>query len=100
MKPLNSLLTLEELKDLSSRSHFRYGQAIADAGDVQIHEKKTFRIEARVKHGDGQRRTVMLESTPNGLRWKCTCSSRKGFFCQHCVAVGLANLAGKSKSSE
>ncbi len=92
MKPIKSLLTLEEIEDLASRSYFRYGQAIAKAGDVTIQETKTFSIVAKVKHGHGELRNVKLESTPKGLRWKCTCTNRKDLFCQHCVAVALAGL--------
>lgn len=73
----------------------RYGQAIADHGDVKVLEGKTFSLVARVKHGDGETRTVKLESTPKGFRWKCTCTSRKDLFCKHCVAVGLSNLSTK-----
>jgi len=82
-------VTAELVKDLASRSYFRYGQAIAADEDVKIVEQNTFNIVAHVQHGRGEKRTVELASTPTGFKFKCTCSNRKNLFCQHCVAVGL-----------
>jgi len=89
MKPLKSFLTEEFIEDLATRSYFRYGKGIVKDGDVTMLEQNTFNLIAKVKHGDGQTRTVKLESTPKGFKYKCTCSNRKDLFCQHCVAVGL-----------
>lgn len=90
MKPIKTFLTLENLEALASRSNFRYGSAIAEDGDVTILETKTFSVVAKVKHAQGETRTVKLESTPKGFRYKCTCTSRKDLFCKHCIAVGLS----------
>lgn len=89
MTPLKYILTLEQLEDLASRSNFRYGKAMAKDAEITPVESNTFNMIATIKHGTHQKRTVILESTPKGLRWKCTCSSKKNFFCQHCTAVGL-----------
>jgi uncharacterized Zn finger protein len=92
MKPLKVLLTEEMLEDLATRSHFRFGKKIAEAGDVKILKVNPFNIVAKVQHGEGEMRTVELMSTPKGFRHRCTCSSRKDLFCQHCVAVGLFSV--------
>jgi uncharacterized Zn finger protein len=89
MKTIKSLLTLEEIEDLASRSNLRYGEKIVKDGDVKIIEQNTFNVVAHVQHAQGQKRTVKLESTPKGFRWKCTCSNRKDLFCQHVVATAL-----------
>jgi uncharacterized Zn finger protein len=89
MKPVKEYLTEEQLEDLASRSMFRYGKGIAKDGEFTEIKKNTFNIITQVKQGSHEKRTVHLESTPKGFRWKCTCSSKKNFFCQHCVAVGL-----------
>jgi uncharacterized Zn finger protein len=91
MKPIKSFLTEEQIEKLASRSNFRYGKSMADSG-VVITSKNNFNIEAKVKHGTGEGRTVELSSTSKGFRWKCTCTSRKDLFCQHCVAVALNSL--------
>lgn len=90
MLPLSSFITPEKLEELASRSHFRYGMQIAEEGEIKISKRNTFNVIATVKHGSHQTRTVSLMSTTKGFRWKCSCSSKKGFFCQHCAAVGLA----------
>ena len=92
MKPLKSFLTEENLEDLATRSYFRYGKQIAKDGVFTVLDANTFNLKVRVQHKNGEARTVLLESTPKGLRWKCTCTSRKDLFCQHCVAVGLNSL--------
>ncbi len=94
MKPIKTFLTEEFLEDLASRSNFRYGQAIAEDGDVTVLDKNTFNIVAKVKHNQGETRTVELMSTPKGFRFRCTCTSRKDLFCKHCVAVGWSSLKG------
>jgi len=92
MKPLKTILTEEMLEEMASRSNFRYGQKIAKDGDVHVLKTNTFNLVARVKHGQGETRTVELMSTPKGFRHRCTCTARKDLFCKHCVAVGLSSL--------
>ena len=89
MKPLTSLITLEEIQKLASRSNFRLGKAIAKSGVFGVEKINMYGQIVSVSHKQGQTRTVHVESTPKGLRWKCACSSRKDLFCQHCVALGL-----------
>ncbi len=92
MKPVKDLITFELLKELASRSNFRYGQDIAKNGIITYDMENAFHVVARVVFRGGQTRTVDVLSTPKGLRFKCTCTSRKDLFCNHCVAVGLSLL--------
>ncbi|MBX4204789.1 MAG: hypothetical protein KW788_01210 [Candidatus Doudnabacteria bacterium] len=90
MKPLREYISEDALEDLATRSNFRYGKGIAKDGEFTLVKSNTYNHIAQVKQGHHEKRTVHLESTPKGLRWKCTCTSKKNYFCQHCVAVGLA----------
>lgn len=92
MKPVINLVTLEVLKELASRSNFRYGRDIAKSGTITFDTVNAFHVVARVAFRGGQTRTVDILSTPKGLRFKCTCTARKDLFCNHCVAVGLTLL--------
>lgn len=92
MKPVKNLISLELLKELASRSNFRYGQDIAENGTITYDMENAFHVIAHVVFRGGQARTVDVLSTPKGLRFKCTCTSRKDLFCNHCVAVGLSLL--------
>ncbi len=89
MTPILDLVAAEQLADLASRSNFRYGKEIAKHGEISLPKSNRFHLQATVKSKNGQTRTVSLLSTPKGLRWKCTCTSRKDLFCKHCVAAGL-----------
>lgn len=93
MKPVKSILTEELLKHLASRSNFRYGKDIFQNGTIVHDIENAFHIVARVSFRAGQSRIVDILSTPKGLRFKCTCTSRKDLFCNHCVAVGLSLLS-------
>ena len=97
MKPVTSLITLEEINRLASRSNLRLGKAIAEEGQFVVEKENTYGQTVRITHKNGQPRTVHVESTPKGLRWKCTCSSRKDLFCQHCAALGLHIIAGATQ---
>lgn len=89
MKPITALLTTPDLEELSSRSNFRYGKEIIKNGQVKIIKSNTFNIQATVTYKNGDPYTAELMSTSKGLRWKCTCTSRKDLFREHCVAVGI-----------
>ncbi len=96
MKPIRSLLTIETITDLASRSNLRYGKQMAEDGDVKITDENNYNVTASVKHGENQGRTVNLMSTTKGFRWKCTCTSKKDLFCNHCVAVAIVTAANKN----
>jgi uncharacterized Zn finger protein len=74
-------------------SDLRSGGEIAREGEVELLDVKPGSVVARVKPVGGVRRTVTLCETPRGLSWKCSCSSRKDFFCKHCVAAGIVASA-------
>jgi len=92
MTPLKTLLTEAMIEKLASRSYLRYGKQIVKDGDVSILESNTFNVFAKVQHAQGEKRSVELHSTPKGFKFKCTCTNRKDLFCQHCVAVALAQI--------
>lgn len=94
MKPLLSLISLEQLSELASRSNFRYGQEIFKNGKIVLKKSNTFNVIAEVQSKGKNSRTVELTSTPKGFRWKCSCTGRKDLFCNHCVAVGLFAIDG------
>jgi uncharacterized Zn finger protein len=89
MKPINSLINLEMLTDLATRSNFRYGKDMAKNYKITFIKSNVFNHLATVENR-GPKETVELHSTPKGFRWKCTCSSKKNYFCPHCVAVCLS----------
>lgn len=95
MQPIQTEVTEELLKDLASRSNFRLGKDIAKNGLVSFSQTDVLHMVARVEFRNSQTRTVDVLSTPKGIKWKCTCSSRKDLFCQHCVAVGLIICQGE-----
>ena len=94
------LLSMPSVSDLVEPStltvriapaNLRLGREIADRGDVELIEFGPLRVMARVggTAASGQRRTVELVSTPNGLEWSCTCTRNRSLFCKHCVATVL-----------
>ncbi len=89
MKPIKSLLQPALLEELATRSNLRRGSEMAKHGAVTFTKSGTYYLIGQVKHKSGQTRTVRLDSTSKGLRWKCSCTSRKDVFCYHCVAAGL-----------
>jgi hypothetical protein len=89
MKSIISLLEPENLKTLASRSNYRYGQEIARDDEIKITKSNTFNILAEIKPFGKQTTITELHSTTKGLRWKCSCTNKKSYFCEHCVAIGI-----------
>lgn len=90
MQSILSFLTTENLKELASRSHFRYGQDLAENSEIKITKQNTFNILADIKLPKNNKiLKTELNSTTKGLRWKCSCSNKKNYFCEHCVALGI-----------
>ncbi len=88
MSSVVDLVEPDHLAQLASPANLRLGRDIAGQGGVKILEFGTCRVTARVSNG--QRRTVELSSTPQGLEWRCTCTRRADLFCKHCVALAVA----------
>lgn len=96
MKPVLELISLEKLEGLASRSNFRYGKNIFKNGDVGFEKVNAFNLVGMVEGGGTEKRSVEITSTAKGLRWKCSCTAKKDFFCKHCVALGLKALEKES----
>jgi uncharacterized Zn finger protein len=81
------LVEPDHLRRLATPANFRLGEEIARMGGVEFMEFGPCKIVAKVRNG--QRRSVELDSTPQGLAWTCTCSKRADLFCKHCIAVAI-----------
>lgn len=89
MKPLKELITADLVQEMASRSHYRYGKQIAKDGEFKVTKENTFNYLAEVKSGNHKPYSVAIMSTTKGFRWKCECSNKKDYFCEHCVALSL-----------
>lgn len=88
MSSVVDLVEPDHLSHLATPANLRLGRDIAGQGGVEFLEFGTCRVAARVSNG--QRRSVELSSTPQGLEWRCSCTRQTGVFCKHCVAVAVA----------
>lgn len=89
MKKLPELIRLVRVGELASRSHGRLGAEMADDDAVTVQERGPFLLRATVAFRNGQAYVVRIDATSKGLRYACSCSSRKGNFCAHVTAVVL-----------
>jgi uncharacterized Zn finger protein len=87
MSSVADLVEPGHLDHLATPANLRLGRELADQSAVELLEFGPLKVAAKV--GGGQRRSVELASTPQGLAWKCTCTSDPALFCKHCVAVAL-----------
>jgi uncharacterized Zn finger protein len=76
-----------KLKELATPADYRLGEEIKANGAVELEEFGPTRVVAHAT--GGQRRLVELRSTPAGLGYTCTCSSKLDRPCKHVVAVAL-----------
>ena len=88
MSSVVDLVEPDHLEHIATPANLRLGREIAARGGVEILDFGTCRVAARVSNG--QRRTVELSSTAQGLEWRCSCTKRPELFCKHCVAVAVA----------
>ena len=86
---------MQLIEELASRSNLRYGKQMVERGEITIDQPNVFNLTAKVEFSAHETRTVEFHTTPKGLRWKCTCSNKKNFFCNHCVAVALTMVGQK-----
>ena len=89
MKKLSELLRVVHVDELASRSHSRLGKEMALDDAVAVQERGPFLLRATVGFRNGQVYMVRIDATSKGLRYACSCSSRKGNFCAHLAAVVL-----------
>jgi hypothetical protein len=72
MKLLIDFLDDESLTRLATPSNLRLGREIAARGGVEILELASSRVVAHVQPPGGQKRTVRLNATEDGLKCQCT----------------------------
>ena len=91
---LDDLITRKALQDLAGTITFQRGEeyfANEAVSRVRVVEEK---VSARVEGSDTYQ--VELWDDDGDLDYECSCpQGDEGNFCKHCVAVGLAWLAGK-----
>jgi hypothetical protein len=89
MNSVADLVDDASIKTLATPSDFRLGQEIVDMNGVEFTEFTPLKVVASIDTPATQRRTTVLEATPAGLTWHCTCTSNKAHFCKHLVATAL-----------
>ncbi len=88
----DGLITLAVLESLAGSSAFRRGEAYFSVGAVGRLRLTDDRIAALVEGSESYQ--VELRDDRGELAGDCSCPrAAEGYFCKHCVAVGLAWLA-------
>lgn len=89
---LNKLITRASLEDFAGTTAFRRGEEYFSVGAVRRLRATGDKVTAKV---EGTRTyQVELRSDDGDLIYDCTCPrTADGYFCKHCVAIGLAWLA-------
>lgn len=97
---LDELITREILKELGGAAAFIRGEQYFSAGAVDRLRATGDKITARVEGTEIYQ--VELRGKDDGeLAYDCTCPrAADGYFCKHCVAVGLAWLAERGGAGE
>lgn len=94
---LNELITRASLEEMAGTTAFQRGEAYFADGTVDRLRVTDDKITARVDGSETYQ--VELSLADDDLAWDCTCPrAADGYFCKHCVAVGLAWLAESSAS--
>ena len=89
------LITPAILESLAGAAAFRRGEECFSAGAVGPLRATDDKITARVQGNEAYQ--VELRDDDGDLAYDCTCPrAADGYFCKHCVAVGLAWLAKNS----
>lgn len=100
-----SIVTEKQLRSLTDRARFQWGQEYYQGGAVTGLRQYRGRVSATV--AGSQDYQVNLWEEDGELEYECSCPDGMDYeFCKHCVAVGLAMLeqagsegAGDSKST-
>jgi len=96
---LIELITRASLEDIAGGTAFGRGEAYFSAGAVGRLRVTDDEVTARVEGTETYQ--VELRDDDGDLAYDCTCPrAADGFFCKHCVAVGLAWLAENSAAPE
>ena len=89
---LHNIITPDNLKKLAGTTAFQRGEEYFASGFVERLLTAEQKISARVIGTETYR--VELWAKDDDPRYDCTCPrAADGYFCKHCVAVGLAWLA-------
>lgn len=97
MADLSDWITPASLREAAGDTVFGRGEAYFRGGAVSRLNDTGSRLTARV-HGT-ETYEVELWTEGDELEYDCTCPhAAEGFFCKHCVAAGLAFLAGREES--
>lgn len=92
---LDDLITRTVLEDLAGTTAFRRGEEYFSVGAVSRLRATDGKIIAKVEGTETYQ--VELRDDDSDLAYDCTCPrAADGYFCKHCVAVGLAWLAENS----
>lgn len=92
---LDDLITRASLEDLAGSTAFRRGEEYFSVGAVERLRATDDKISARVEGTETYQ--VELRDDDGDLAYDCTCPrAAEGYFCKHCVAVGLVWLAENS----
>lgn len=97
---MGELVTRASLKELAGAAVFERGEGYFSSDAVEQLRASDARIAARVDGSTTYK--VELWHDGNGeLAYHCTCPhAADGYFCKHCVAVGLAWLAEQAPASK
>lgn len=96
---LDDLISGAALEDLAGTTAFRRGEEYFSAGAVGRMRVTDDKVAARVEGNEIYR--VELRTVDGDLAYDCTCPrAADGYFCKHCVAVGLAWLAEHAKPNK
>jgi uncharacterized Zn finger protein len=69
---IDDFINEKSLRTLATPADFRLGREIEERGKVEILESSNSKVVAKVQPAGGQKRTVVLTATPQGLKCKCT----------------------------
>lgn len=90
------MISLAILEDLAGTTAFRRGEEYFSIGAVGRLWATDDKVTARVDGSESYQ--VELRDDDGDLAYDCTCPrAADGYFCKHCVAVGLAWLAAETK---
>ncbi|MEQ6340670.1 MAG: SWIM zinc finger family protein [Gammaproteobacteria bacterium] len=88
---LNNLISRSTLEDLAGSTAFQRGEEYCYVGAVERLRATDGKITAQVEGTETYQ--VELRDDGGDLAYDCTCPrAADGYFCKHCVAVGLAWL--------
>lgn len=96
---LDDLISRATLEDLAGTTAFRRGEEYFSVGAVGRLRVTDTKVTAKVEGTETYQ--VELRDEDGDLTYDCTCPrAADGYFCKHCVAVGLAWLAENSAGSK